>query len=52
MKKIILISFLAFFASCKNENATTQIEIKEDFTEILNSEELLKTGKSITNRSF
>ncbi|TDR18631.1 hypothetical protein [Flavobacterium cheniae] len=49
MKKIILISVLAFFVSCKNENHTTQIETKVDFTEILNSEELLKTGKSISD---
>ena len=49
MKKIILVSVLAFFVSCKNDNPTTQEEINEDFTEILNSEELLKTGKSISD---
>ena len=49
MKKIILITALTFFVSCKKENATAQKEVKKDFTEILNSKELIETSKSITN---
>ncbi len=49
MKKIILITALTFFVSCKKENTTAQKEVKKDFTEILNSKELIETSKSITN---